>query len=135
MALMCWWKITWSFADTVTLIRLCDCLCKEFPQNTRNNAVFKTYFDIIFYSKWNIKDNLSFKPNQAEKPPHRTRKYLDILSHLSVSALPLSPAVVENRTAILVLFPTDLNTVAFVYLVMSLVTSKNPNAPWMGISK
>jgi hypothetical protein len=56
-------------------------------------------------------------------------KFLDMLAHLTVSALPFSPAVVENRTAILVLFPTDSNTVAFVYLVMSLVTSKYPKAP------
>jgi hypothetical protein len=54
---------------------------------------------------------------------------LDILSHLTVLALPLSPPVVENRTATLVLFPIDWNTVAFVYVVMSLVTSKYPNAP------
>ena len=58
---------------------------------------------------------MSFKPKKAETPPHSIGKSLDITSHLTVSALPLSPPVVENRTAILVLFPTDLNTVAFVY--------------------
>ena len=63
--------------------------------------------------------NLSFKPKKTETPPLRTRKSLVILSHLTVSALPLSPTPVENRTAILVLFHNDLNTVAFVYLVMS----------------
>ena len=86
-----------------------------------------------FSSYWNIKNILSFKRKWAEKPPYRTRKSLDIFSHLTVSALPLSPDASENRTAILVFFPTDSNTVAFVYLVMSWVASKYPDAPWIWI--
>ena len=104
---------------------------RNLPQNTRDCAVLKNYVDIIFPSYWNIKTNLSFKAKKGENPPHSVRKSLDILSHLTVSALPSSPPVVENRTAIFVFFPTDLNTVAFVNLVMSWVTSKYPNAPWM----
>jgi len=76
---------------------------------------------------------VSFKAKKGEYPPHSIWKSLDILSHLTVSALPFSPPVVENRTAIFVFFPTDSNTVAFVYSVMSLVTSKYPKAPWMQI--
>ena len=129
VSLMCCWKITSSVADTVTLILLCGCLRKECPENTRDYAVLKTDVDKTFQSYWNIKTNLSFKQKETENPQHSIWKSLAILSHLNVSALPLSPAVVENRTAILVLFPTDLNTVAFVYLVMSRVTSKYPKAP------
>jgi len=106
---------------------------RNLPQNIRVYVLLKNYVDIIFPSFWIIKTSESFKAKKGEYPPHSIRKSLDILSHLTVSALPLSPPAVENRTAILVLFPTNLNTVAFVYLVMSLVTSKYPNAPWMPI--
>jgi hypothetical protein len=102
---------------------------RNLPQIIRDYAVLKNYDDFIFKSYRYIETNLSFKPKKEEHPAHSIRKSLDILSHLTVSALPLSPAAVENRTAILVFFPTDWNTVAFVYMVMSLVTSKYPNAP------
>ena len=106
---------------------------RNLPHNTRDYAVLENCFNAIFQSYWYIKTNLSFKTKKTKNPQKSIRKTLDILSHLTVSALPFSPPVVENRTAILVLFPTDLNTVAFVYLVMSWVTSKYPNAPWMWI--
>lgn len=54
---------------------------------------------------------------------------------LTVSAEPLSPPTVENRMATLVRFPIFSNTFALQYFVMSLVTSKQPNAPengWVG---
>ena len=48
---------------------------------------------------------------------------------LTVSADPLSPPTVEHLTAIGVLFPMPEKTFAFVYCVISWVTSKYPNAP------
>jgi hypothetical protein len=132
VALLCCWKITSNVAVTVTLVLLCGCLRKEsLAKYSRLCGIENIFYH--FQSYWNIKTNLSFNPKKAVKPPHRTRKSLDILSHLTVSAPPLSGDTIENRTAILVRFPTDSNTVAFVYLVMSLVTSKYPNAPWMWI--
>ena len=47
----------------------------------------------------------------------------------SASAAPRSPATVEKRTNKSVCLPTSENTFAFVYLVMSFVTVKVPNAP------
>ena len=130
---MCCCKITSSVAGTVTLILLCGCLRKEIPAQYKGLRGTGKLFWYYFQYYWTIKNNLSFNPKYEEKPPRSTRKSLDLLSHLIVSAPPISPDVTENRTAILVFFPTDSNTVAFVYLVMSWVTSKYPNAPWMWI--
>ena len=47
----------------------------------------------------------------------------------SASAAPRSPATVEKRTKHSVCLPTSLKIAAFVYLVMSCVTVKVPNAP------
>jgi hypothetical protein len=91
---------------------------RNLPQYHRHYTVLKTHFDTIF-QYYVYKDQFVFKRKNAENPPQSIQKSLEILSHLTVSALPLSPPVVENRTAILVFFPTDWNTVAFVYLVMS----------------
>lgn len=45
-------------------------------------------------------------------------------TYLTVSAEPASPPTVENRTINFVRFPTDEKSDAFVYFVISLVTSK-----------
>ena len=52
-----------------------------------------------------------------------------INEYLTVSAEPLSPATCENLTAIGVLFKILEKSFAFVYFVISCVTSKYPKAP------
>ena len=52
-----------------------------------------------------------------------------MMSHLAVSAEPLSPPTVENLTASGVCFPTLLNILALQYLVMSWVTCTLVKSP------
>jgi hypothetical protein len=75
---MCCWKITSSVADTVTFILLCGCCGRNLPQNTRDYAVLKIYFYIIFKSYWNIKTNLSFKTTVSRKS---SAQYKEIFRH------------------------------------------------------